>query len=189
MKTFQIGFNRCGTLSLHKFFEKNGLKSIHWDNGKLAKTILVNYKNNRQLLTGYEQFDCFTDMEAVGATKSIYISEILLAELDQQYPESVFILNVRPVDRLIGSRLRHNNGIYATKIKSIHNFDDNKLMDYWRARFYEHCTYVCQYFSGKANLLHFDIENDRIDKLINFYLERGVALDSQHWGHFHKTKA
>lgn len=37
MKIFQIGFNKCGAVSLHKFFLDNGLKSIHWDNGNLAK--------------------------------------------------------------------------------------------------------------------------------------------------------
>ena len=44
IKIFQIGFNKCATVSLHKFFESNGLKSIHWDKGRLAKTI---YKNSK----------------------------------------------------------------------------------------------------------------------------------------------
>jgi hypothetical protein len=36
-KIFQIVFNRCGTSSLYHFFKNNGLVSIHWNKGNLAK--------------------------------------------------------------------------------------------------------------------------------------------------------
>jgi carbonic anhydrase len=64
-KIFQIGFNKCGTVSLYHFFEDNGLKPIHWDMGMLATTIKYNHNNNLPLLKGYEKYDVFTDMENV----------------------------------------------------------------------------------------------------------------------------
>ena len=33
IKVFQIGFNKCGTMSLCDFFIKNGHKSVHWGDG------------------------------------------------------------------------------------------------------------------------------------------------------------
>ena len=40
---FLIGFNKTATTTLHFFFKKNGLPSIHWDNNRLATTIAPSY--------------------------------------------------------------------------------------------------------------------------------------------------
>jgi hypothetical protein len=62
-KIFQIGFNKCGTKTLHHYFSRNGVRSVHWDYGRLAQRLFANLASGSKLLAGYEQFDVFTDME------------------------------------------------------------------------------------------------------------------------------
>ena len=38
-KIFQIGFNKCGTTSIHRMLVANGINSVHWDKGRLSKSI------------------------------------------------------------------------------------------------------------------------------------------------------
>ena len=40
-KIFIIGFNRTGTRTLHNYFNKNNILSLHWEYGRLAKRIKI----------------------------------------------------------------------------------------------------------------------------------------------------
>ncbi len=103
---FQIGFHRCGTTSIHKFFEANGIPSIHHDNGRLAATMFDNLTRSRYILEGYESFRAFSDMELF--THDTYLEAYkLYPQIMNQVPDSKFILNIRDPDRWIMSRLIH----------------------------------------------------------------------------------
>ena len=54
LKIFQIGFNRCGTKTIHDYLCANGLQGVHWDKGRLAKRIFTNRQLGRDLISGYE---------------------------------------------------------------------------------------------------------------------------------------
>ena len=54
-KVFQIGFNKCGTTSLHQFFQRSGLRSVHWDGGYLAPRMEDNIRAGRRAIAGYEE--------------------------------------------------------------------------------------------------------------------------------------
>ena len=169
-KIFQIGFNRCGTSSLHEFFLANGINSIHWDGGRLAQAIIGNKAANRPLLTGYESFKCFTDIENVDLNLFPHVSHY--KDLDKAYPDSKFILNTRNVDAWIESRMnwlvrgvpykdifKRNNGVN----------DDDALREIWRNQYLQHRADVIDYFKDRPDdLLVFDIENEPA-KLAEFF--------------------
>ena len=50
IRVFQIGFNKCGTRSLFKFFKKNGIESIHYDKGNIAISMFNNFNQNKKLI-------------------------------------------------------------------------------------------------------------------------------------------
>ena len=103
---FQIGFNRCGTTSIHSFFEANGIPSIHYDDGRLATTMFDNLDQGRFILRGYEGYNAFTDMEYLTHSR-YYEGYKLYRPIMEQVPDAKFILNVRDPDRWIMSRLIH----------------------------------------------------------------------------------
>ena len=101
---FQIGFNRCGITSIHSFFQENGISSIHYDRGKLAKTLFDNLAQGKHILRGYEKYDAFTDMEWLTHDKYREGYKLYLPIM-AQVPEAKFILNVWHPDKWIMSRL------------------------------------------------------------------------------------
>lgn len=182
-KIFQIGFNKCGTFSIHNFFLVNGLKSIHWGMGVLSSTIKNNYEMGYPLLKGYEDYDCFTDMEDVHNNIFIYLTHY--KELDKQYPNSKFILNIRPMDKWINSRVNHPD--YINFYKKITGLDKEGVIDLWKMQWQEHLHSVKEYFKNRPNdLLIFDIETES-SKLPEFF-SKCVEIKSSEFGHHNKTE-
>jgi hypothetical protein len=182
-KIFQIGFNKCGTVSIYHFFKENGLKCIHWDMGMLANTIQRNHKNNEPLLTSYEKYDVFTDMENV--SQNLFSHVAYYKELDAQYPGSKFILNIRPIDNWIQSRVNHPN--YLETFKQITGLNENSVTELWKTQWTQHVDSVTTYFKDRPDdLLIFDIECES-HKLVEFS-SRFMTLKTTKFGHYNKTK-
>lgn len=102
-KIFIIGFNRCGTVSLHEFFKRAGLRSIHCDEGRLAVTMTRNALAGERVIAGYENYDVFSDMY-YACVHGIFEANEHFREIAKQEPEARFILNVRNVDSWVKSR-------------------------------------------------------------------------------------
>ncbi|MFA0813010.1 sulfotransferase [Microbulbifer epialgicus] len=185
MKVFQIGFNKCGTTSLNHFFSRNGYKAIHWDYGNLALKLEENSQLGRPLLSAYEEYNFFSDMELVTSERCLYAFEKYFQELDRQYPDSYFILNTRPVDKWINSRLKHGGGSYLRRFQDIYSCDREEVILHWKHEWYRHHSTVLQYFYGRENFLLFDIETDGGDKLKSFI--GCTEINASYYGHTHKT--
>jgi hypothetical protein len=171
-KIFQIGFNKCGTVSICEFFKKNGLRCCHWEDGVLADTINSNYITNQPLLKGYETYDVFTDMENV--SKNIFIYLTHYKELDKQYPNSKFILNIRPIDNWIKSRINHIEPPYLNEFKQITKLDEAGVIELWKHQWNEHIKSVTEYFKDRPDdLLIFDIETEahKLSEFMSPYIE------------------
>lgn len=79
-KIFAIGYNKTATTSIHNFFRKNGLLSQHES---------CNWKEDK--------FQCFSDNGDLHDFKQYY----------EKYPNSIFLLNTRRVDKWVMSRGKH----------------------------------------------------------------------------------
>ena len=101
---FQIGFHKCGTKTLHRFFERAGIVGVHNDDGRLALTMADNLRAGRHVLTGYERFEAFFDMGFLRPHVHLEMYKHWETILEQ-VPQARFILNVRAVDRWVASRL------------------------------------------------------------------------------------
>ena len=192
-KIFIIGFNKCGTRTLHSFFQNNNVNSIHYDDGKLAVQITNNKNNNCKLLSGVDNYCVYSDMECIVGPRLIYC-HLLYKILDKQYPNSKFILNTRNIQKWLKSRYNHNHN---------HNYDLNyidickqklKLKTYqqvfthWTKEWYNHHQDVIKYFKNRPNdLLVFNIEKDNPFKIKNF-LKDYIHLDTRYYKHVGKTK-
>jgi len=186
-KIFQIGFNKCGTASIFHYMKSNNYKAIHWDNGKISTTMQDNYRQGKPLLTGYEDYQVFTDMEHREPDKSaFYAYQKYFKELDKQYPEATFILNTRNIDKWIASRIKHPGYLEKTMIAT--GLDKESVINIWRQHFVEHVDDVKSYFLGKNNLITFDLDNDSQEKLYYELTKCGFTLKNKKLPHTHKTK-
>lgn len=174
-KIFQIGFNRCGTTSLYNFFKNNcinNLKCIHWDNGNLAKSIYNNINNNQECLhqTKYLQYNFISDMEAKINDQVYYFAFLYTYQLlDQQYPDSKFILNTRNKENWINSRIKHYHNKDIEIQKKTYNVKD--IVSLWSDQWDYHHKNVQKYFSNKKKLIIFDIETSDAKPLVDFFPE------------------
>lgn len=180
MKIFLIGFNKCGTTTIHRYFVANGISSVHWDKGRLARRMFQNIASGDPLLTGYESFDAFTDMECLDK-RGVYHLEAykLFPYLAEQYPDAVFILNTRDREGWIRSRLRQLG--YAARAKKHHNVTSNEaLAEIWRADWDRHHRRVTEFFSGaRYRFLVCKIETD-LPHLLDESLPE-CELDARHF--------
>lgn len=182
-KIFIIGFNKTGTRTLHNYFMKNGYPSLHWEYGRLAKKIKYNYDNNLLLLTGYDQYKIYSDMEDY--INLNYAHVMYFKELDKDYPNSKFILNIRNIDNWIKSRNLHMNGKYSDYLCYRMKISKEEINKKWKDDFYNHHKNVIKYFKNTNKLLIFNIEEDNIEKLNIFFKE--LNLNKKFYIHKGKT--
>ena len=160
-KVFLIGFNKCGTRTIHYHFKANGIGAVHFDHGRLALSMFRNLTNSKPLLTGYENFTAFSDMEMINADFAFEAYK-LYPYLSDQYPDSVFILNTRNVEAWLQSRLKNSYGTYAQRWKRILKIrEDEELLAAWRTDWAQHHDRVEDFFSrNKYRFFKFNIETD-----------------------------
>jgi hypothetical protein len=164
-KIFQIGFNKCGTTSLFKYFEFANIKCIHHDSGKLADTMIHNFENNKPLLKNYEDYIFFSDMENMPFYPHIEHYKLL----DKQYPNSKFILNIRKKQDWLKSRQNHGSGKYIKKSMKTYNLNKEKVIEKWSKEWDNHLKDIKEYFKKRPNdLLIYDIDNDTSRKIDDF---------------------
>jgi hypothetical protein len=151
-KIFAIGFNKTGTTSLHLFFQSLGLRSYHGVEWRSC--------DNLELLSSY---DCFSD----GIPKD-------LQKLDNMFPNSKYILQVRDLDCWIFSRLAHieRNKLSGKFIKGNPEWDNTEFaIKSWIKRRNDHHKYVLSYFKNRPlDLLVINYIRDKyaVSKLVHF---------------------
>ena len=205
-RIFQIGFNRCGTTTLIRFFQANGLHCLHWGRGAIAAGIEAAFMEGKPVLTYVDGFQAYGDMEFVevesqskklfkkrpfrrlyanlpeGKLNPVYAFE-RFRELDQQYPGSKFILNTRNIEDWINSRIRFlERGYFYCKHGVRFHDTQEALNQCWREHWEEHTSNVREYFSNRPeDLLEFDFDKDGPEKIVDFFED--LKLDISHWGH------
>jgi hypothetical protein len=186
-KIFQIGFNKTGTVSINSFLNMNGIKSIHNDGGKLAKRMYSNAESGLSLLSGYEQFQGFTDMEYFQPNSGFKYAHVdLFKKLDQEYPNSLFILNIRDVEAWILSRKKQ--GQILDRTMHTMGYTEQEVEEHWRQSFYDHINNVKEHFrTNPDRLLVYKIDADKDNLLSDFLVKNGITVDKQDMVHQHKT--
>lgn len=127
---FNIGLNRAGTSSLNDALNYLGISSLHhrFKGERLTTIIKKNQEKGQRLFYGLENFTAFTDFSGWDYYKT----------LDEQYPNSKFIMTYRDLYSWLDSRERHvktHGGIvnrarwekqYKEKIPEIFNYFRNR---------------------------------------------------------------
>lgn len=193
-RVFFIGFNKCGTTSFHRLFQKSGLKSAHWEipNKRfLAPFMLANWQFGRPVMFGLDEFSVFSDMNYISSTCYIE-SNFLFDVIHRENPEGIFVLNTRSLERWISSRERHvhpTDGSLLMRAQKVMGLDKDGVKDVWRKNWKDHHDRVRRYFGNhKDSFREFNIESDDIDNLLDFFARRGLMLDKAFWKHHNPTR-
>lgn len=191
VKVFLIGFNKTATTTFHKFFLRNGKKSVHWkvDGRLVAVDVAKNMASFKDPFSGYDEYEVFTDLECVN-DKRFPLLEVYkwFSSFYAWHPKAKFILNTRNVDDWISSRLKHGEGRYLEWY--LYHYGVKKKEDVvlkWRLDFYQHHYNVLKFFEDKpGSLLVYDIDRDNPEKICSFMKDQ-CELDSSLFSHDNKT--
>lgn len=187
-RIFQIGFNKCGTRSFYDFFEKNGIKSVHYKRGDLALGISANIDAGKPPLEGWDKWTAYTDMQWVKKSGVIEACGFY-KEFAAYYPRSYFILNTRNKDRWINSRRNHGTGQnYGNRYRlglGLSTMDET--VEAWSAMWDMHHEEVPKFFAQTGqHFLIYNIEEDKPDSLVRF-LAPDFKTEASQFGHEGKT--
>jgi hypothetical protein len=167
-KVFGIGLSRTATKGLSVALNSVGIKTIHYDKSGTSTLLLAGiYK-----LPILEEYDALTDVQPVP----------FFRQLDEEYPNSRFILTVREIDAWLESTKKHFRGVDREDrtIRDIKYSEAHALRaavfgtlgwdrDVFRRRYYEHQAAVMEYFKDRDNLLVLDIcDGDAWEELCPF---------------------
>ncbi|MFT3670965.1 sulfotransferase [Aestuariivirga sp.] len=191
-KIFFIGFNKCGTKTLHHFFRRNGYLSVHsrsWaakkTHGRSAAQIMkTNMESGAPILRGLGAYEVFSDMIAISDTEIIEANGYF-RELHKEYPEAYFVFNDRPLDKWVRSRLNHEGGKHGSFVETFQkalSMSRDEVEAYWRKLYSDHKSQVIEYFGNHPRFMVFNIEADPPDKLVSF-LADDFRLDISEWSH------
>jgi hypothetical protein len=187
---FFIGFNKCGTTSLHGLLVASGIPAYHWrarPGQNLARVMQMNRALGRRPFFGLEDAVGFSDMTF--ADKSMFIEGCLnFEELHRAYPDAYFVLNTRPEENWIRSRLKHGGGSLLARTRAATGLGHEDLVESWTQLFRNHHARVEAHFKGHPRFLRFDIENDPVTRLAAFVAPR-FALDERKWRKLNSTRA
>lgn len=192
VKFFQIGFSKCGTKTLADFFNANAVPSLHHDGGRLAVAMLNNYENGQPLLKDlYHGFYGFFDMERMYDEPLISIPVQLFREIDQQYPGSKFILNIRNKQDWLQSKAFHpayHQGMRWLELHAkFYNITTQQVLEKWSKEWDDHLYAVAEYFKHRPNdLLVFNIDKDKPEKLCAFFADN-FRLNPKLYKHTNKS--
>lgn len=185
-KIFFIGFNKCGTTSLHHLVTRHAIRSVHWDNGQLARTIETLSTDKPALRsflshsTAYSDITSLTESQLIEGNKHFRIFHEL-------FPDAYFIFNDRQMEDWIKSRSSHRRGTFLSRNMSAWRMDADAVKDTWRQNYQMHTNDVLKHFNGHERFLHFRIDQDPINALIDF-LSPSFVLRAHNWKRRNTTK-
>jgi hypothetical protein len=149
---FNLAFNKCGTTSLAKALNILGVPTLdHWflantRNGpariRLIDVARRNIALGRRPFQGVdEKYWWYTD----------FFGQAFYREIDTAYPDSKFILTVRPIEDWLRSREQH---VYRNRANPNYRGGLTKVdIDGWRRHFISSYRYIKQYFSRRPDVL------------------------------------
>lgn len=149
-RVFGIGLNKTATSSLHESLTMLGFNSLHWGGPPIRRLVEASLAAGEQLLSRLDpSIDAFSDIEALSTNYEL---------LDAQYPGSVFVLTVRPLDDWIDSRRRHVERNVERKRRG--EYDGEFLVvdePAWRSQWQTHVDGVRRYFGDRQDFLEIDL--------------------------------
>ena len=181
-KVIFLGFNKTAGTSLSHLFRESGYNTIQNDFGKIARDIKEGFEHKRDPFINYKDCDVITDM--MESTTELYIEgNEYYKYLHSWYPDSYFVLNIRKESDWINSRLLHQYNkrkFVDENLQSLNIPDVSQLKEFWKTLYKNRHSEIISYFKNKENFIIFDIDNDHVDKIINF-VNLDFNLEKEHY--------
>ena len=165
---FLLGFNKCGTTSLHKFFRDQGLKSAHcWIGSKNLAMECASHVDVTDCHRAFSNWQVFSDFTFLKGDR--FLEPLDMYPLwRKSYPNAYFILNDRHLEDWVKSRRAHKGGDFLNRYLDFSGLSECEAVDQWVKKFLAHRASVLSFFQGDSKFCHFMVGQDSIKKVVGF---------------------
>jgi len=172
-KVVLIGFNKCATRSFARLFEAAGHPTLHnklrqpfRKSINVARLMMENETIGARIFDGVEGFTFYCDLVHVTA-ETYYEGGMAFRTIASDYPDALFILNLRDREDWIRSRLRHGHGEFAERTqRALHLNSRDSVADYWRRLWDQHLADVRRFAAEHpGRVVEFNVDTDNIADL------------------------
>jgi len=162
-RIFLIGFNKTATRSFTRLFRRNGISTVHWDRNRLVTRMLENLERGERIFAGYDRrYQAFADLTLMTPQRRVEGNRYF-REMDRDYPGSSFILNTRPTEDWIASRMRHADGRMLRWDMALSGLSDaDAVASLWRREKEDHERNVRSYFAGHPRFCEISIDSEDV---------------------------
>lgn len=184
-KVVLVGFNKCGTRSFTRLFERAGHKAVHHKIRKpwrLRHNVAHMMRNNlaagRKVFAGLEAYTFYSDLVYQTRRESFegfrHFREIL-----RDYPGTILVLNTRDREDWIRSRMRHGHGEFATRVMHERGINSlEALAEAWRRDWDVHVADVRQHMADyPEQLVEFNLDTDPVHRLVHRLAAYGLRAE------------
>lgn len=189
-KVFFIGFHKTATTAFFLLFRESNYKAVHTKvenptgkNIPIAKQIVLNKLNNRPILYGIDDHDMYCDFHHM-SPKDVYDGNIYYQDIYNEYKDSYFIMQTRPTEDWLQSRLNHPTMLERYARGWNISLQETKDKWLWQKEKYE--KEIPLFFKNRGNFIKYDITKEKIYKIINF-VKADFTLYECKWQVHNKT--
>ena len=167
-KIFVIGFNKCGTTSLHTLFKSCNINSVH-----------MSGLNSQDILELASKYDAITDGNHYN-----------FQDYYDKYPNSLFILNTRPIYKWLLSRYKHHSHLCNNKNYQSWCWPASiQRTTNWIKTRTQHYKNVKDFFKDKPGQLKIvNIENPGWENKVLRFIKKQKYIKKLENVNFHKNK-
>lgn len=193
-RVVQIGFNKCGTRSFQRLFERAGhpvvqhkVRKPFRPSRKAAYLIQQNLRAGRPVFAGMEDYVLYAGLIHQSETESFEAIRHF-REMLRDYPDTILILNVRDREDWIRSRLGHGRGELVQRVMRQRGVATaEEVAELWRREWDAHLADVRSAMQDRpGQLIEFNLDTDSVQQLIDRL--PGYGLRAEDWGDVGRTR-
>jgi hypothetical protein len=169
---------------------RSGIRSVHWlspQKENITDGIEARLDDRHALREYLSWWTAYSDLISASNTRFVEGNSFFPA-LHDTFPEAYFVLNERDVEAWLRSRVQHSKGTFLQRAMSYHAADKEGVLGIWRRQYAEHTAKVLSHFAGNPRFIHFRIDRDPIEKMVDF-LAPDFRISASDWAVHKKSKA
>jgi len=193
-RVVQVGFNKCATRSLANLFTGSGHASAHHKfkpllgrNRNIAVLMRANQEAGRRMFHGFEDYVFYADL-MVQTRSETYEAFKDFRQILADYPDTIFLLNVRNRENWIQSRLKHGHGTFVEMVRETNRFSNRQeVVECWRRDWDTHLSDVRGFMGAHpGQLVEFDTDRESVETLVARLPD--YRLDPDAWGEVGRSR-
>jgi hypothetical protein len=144
-------------------FGRRGYSYAHWDGGKLAKMLRAAKADGAIPFSDYAHYQVLSDLSYGSSGADVYDGFYDFEYIHSHFPDSIFLLNHRPIKEWLASRKKFRNGRYLIEHQQAYGLpDEGAVLEKWESDWEQHVAKVrAKAANGGLRLVEYSLNTEK----------------------------